>query len=72
MKKPIKVYENGKRKAIIRESSGIVSEPYAVDFLYDGYPDYEWKKGSHVVAVELCSTLKQARSKARSYINRYA
>lgn len=70
----IKIYENGKRKAIITKKSEytIVSEKYSyvVNFYYDGFPDYEWKRGAHGIACDLCETLGQAKRKAKYYISK--
>ncbi len=43
---------------------------YSVFFYYDGYPDYEWKRGSNGVSCDICDTLKQALNKARYYLNK--
>ena len=56
------------RKAIIRKSpyvKGIV-----VDFYYDGFPDYEWKRGSAGIACDICETLEQAKAKAKYYVKK--
>lgn len=66
---PIRI-EGTHRLAIVRESKGLVNQPYAVSFYYDGYPDYEWKKGSCGIACDLCDTIEQAIRKAKYYIKK--
>lgn len=44
--------------------------PFAVYFYYDGMCDYEWKRGSHGIACDLCETLEQATGKARRYVKK--
>lgn len=69
MAKRLARYEKGHRVAIVREGTYMSIGKVVVDFYYDGYPDYEWKKGSHGIACEICDTLEQARRKARYYVN---
>lgn len=69
MAKRLARYEKGHRVAIVREGTYMCVGKVVVDFYYDGYPDYEWKKGSHGIACEICDTLEQARRKARYYVN---
>lgn len=63
-------YNSIHRTAIVRESKGITLQPYVVDFYYDGYPDFEWKRGSHGMSCDLCDTLEQAKRKANNYIKK--
>ena len=67
--KPIKL-KKGHRMAIVRDAVGIVTEPYMVSFYYDGLPDFEWKRGSHGIACDLCDTLEQAMRKAKYYLKK--
>lgn len=69
MAKRLARYEKGHRVAIVREGTYMSIGKVVVDFYYDGYPDYEWKKGSHGIACEICDSLEQARRKARYYVN---
>mgnify|MGYP007101837774 CR=1 FL=1 len=63
----ILTYEKNHRKAII---SKMDDGRYYIIFKYDGYLDYEWKKGSHGVYCDVCDTLQSAKGKARRYINK--
>lgn len=69
MAKRLARYEKGHRVAIVREGTYMSIGKVVVDFYYDGYPDFEWKKGSHGIACEICDSLEQARRKARYYVN---
>lgn len=73
--KAIKTYENGKRRAVIKKRNDIAIIPekynFTIFFYYDGFPDYEWKRGSCGVNCDLCETLDQAKRKAKYYINKF-
>lgn len=60
------VFENGKRKAVIEETRHGIS----VFFYYDGYPDTEWKRGSHGMWCDTCDTLAKAKAKAKRYVQK--
>ena len=64
------VLKNGHRMAVIQDAQGIVDKPYSVSFWYDGYPDFQWKRGSGGVACDLCDTVAQAKRKARYYLKK--
>ena len=66
--KKLAEFKNGNRLAIVKTSS--ISNDYDVWFYYDGMPDYEWKKGSHGIAMDICKTLEQAKKKAKYYVNK--
>lgn len=57
-----------RKRAEISESSIIPG--WSVSFYYDGFPDYEWKRGSNGVACDTGLTKKQAIRKARYYVTR--
>lgn len=65
-------YENKHRKAVIEDNDDcpLVNEeyPYTVTFYYDGYRDYEWKRGSYGIPCSICKTMKEAQGKARRYV----
>ena len=44
MAKRLARYEKGHRVAIVREGTYMSIGKVVVDFYYDGYPDFEWKK----------------------------
>lgn len=56
--------------AIVQDTAGIATEPYTVSFYYDGFPDFEWKRGSHGIACDLCNTIEQAMRKAKYYLKK--
>ena len=60
--------EDEHRTAIISEGTAFCKGKYVVDFYYDGAPDFEWKRGAHGMACEICNTLNQAKSKAEYYV----
>ena len=70
----IKIYENGHRKTVIKKvnPNAIIPSVYkfTIDLYYDGFPDYEWKRGSGGIACDLCKTLEQAKRKAKHYVNK--
>ena len=72
--KAIKTYENGKKRAVITKRNDLAMMPkkynYVVSFYYEGFPDYEWKRGSHGISCDLCETLEQAKRKAKYYISK--
>lgn len=53
------VFENGRRKALIKETRHRIT----VFFYYDGYPDTEWKRGSHGV-VRYLRHISKGKSKS--------
>jgi len=56
-----KTFKGVYRKATVTTAKGIVPEgTYAVDFWYDGYPDYQALRGCNGVACKLFPTEKQA------------
>ena len=69
MGKSLARYEKEHRVAIIKEGVYMSAGKVIVSFYYDGFPAYEWKKGSNGVPCDICDTLEQAKRKARYYIN---
>lgn len=66
--KKLFVVKNGKRMAQIRKTN--IMKGFVVDFYYDGYPDYEWKRGSHGISCDICDTIEQAKRKANYYVSK--
>lgn len=66
--KVLKTLEKGHRKAIVK-TSAIDPNGYTVWFYFDGWADYEWKRGAGGIAMDNCDTLQQAIGKARRYVN---
>lgn len=62
--------KNIHRKAVVKDGKYFCEGKYVVSFYYDGFPDYEWKKGSHGVACDICDTLEQAKRKADYYVKK--
>lgn len=56
------------RYAYVHEGEYFCKGKYVVEFLYDGFPDFEWKKGAHGMSCDICDTLKSAKGKVRRYI----
>lgn len=62
------VIKKGLRRADIMKTPYGVG--YTVYFYYDGYSDYDWKKGSCGCACDTGLTLEQAKRKAKYYVNK--
>lgn len=58
------------RTAIVKEGTYLCEGQFVVNFYYDNYCDYEWKKGSHGIACDICKTLEEAKRKARYYVKK--
>lgn len=69
----IKIKE-GDKLVIIKSISKYAIVPenfhYKIEFYYDGCLDYEWKRGSHGMASDLCETIDQAKRKAKYYLKK--
>lgn len=65
----IKTYDNIHRKAVI-SISDYFKNKYIINFYYDGYQDYEWKKGSNGISCDIVDSLEKAESKAQRYIKK--
>lgn len=63
-------YESGLRMAIIRKGSYFTADKWVVDFYWNGYVDFEWKRGANGVACDICDTLESAKRKARYYVSK--
>jgi len=61
----------GNRAAIVVPGTYMVYGKYVVHFYYDGYPDYEWKRGSDGIPCDICDTREQAIRKAKYYVNKF-
>ena len=59
-------FENGKRKAVIKETRF----GYSIFFYYDGFSDKEWKRGAYGMACDNCDTLAKAKAKAKRYVSK--
>ena len=68
--KRLYVVKNTHRSAMVREGDYFCKGKYVVDFFYDGLSDYDWKKGSHGIACDICDTFEQAKRKANYYVNK--
>lgn len=64
------VLKKGHRRAEIKEGMYFTSGQYVVSFYYDGFPDFEWKSGSHGIACDICDTVEQAIRKAKYYLKK--
>ena len=64
------VVKNGSKMARVRAGDYFTKGKFVVDFFYDGLPDYEWKKGSHGIASDICETMEQAKRKANYYVRK--
>lgn len=63
-----KLFIKGNRKAEVQFSNYVGK--FTVHFYYDGFQDFEWKRGSDGVACDLCDTYEQACRKARYYVRK--
>lgn len=63
-------YKGTHRMARVSEGTYFNKGKYIVSFYYDGYPDYEWKRGSHGIACTICDTLAQAKRISKYYIQK--
>lgn len=61
-------FEGIYRKAIIKTSA--INDSFTVWFYFNGYQDYEWKRGANGIAMDSCKTLDQAKGKAKRYIEK--
>lgn len=66
----IKVYRGTHRRAEIRHGFPPFPEDFVIFFYYDGWSDFEWKRGAGGMNCTICKTQRQAERIARYYINK--